>query len=117
MFAARHAAIFGGYLAGVLHEQGDRAGARGGYARAIAELDELGDVRFGWLFRACLGAVEATLSDAEGAAAAFDAAAERLDRVADPALLLALRVRRRWSSRRRRRKFDVLLFAGARTNQ
>lgn len=91
---ARHAAIFAGYLAGIAHEEGALAAAHDGYARAVAELSALGNVRFEGLFRAALGAVAAEQGRGDEARAAFDDAADRLDRAADPALRLALAVHR-----------------------
>ncbi|APR79065.1 transcriptional regulator, LuxR family, putative [Minicystis rosea] len=85
-----HAAIFAGYRAGVAHEQGDLPRAKDGYVHAAEQLATLGVARFEGLFRACLGAVLTDVGQPEEASGAFDAASAILERVADPALLLAL---------------------------
>ncbi len=94
VFDRRHAAIFSGYLAGVLHERGDLTSACEAYARAAAELEALGGARFEDLFRACLGAALAEQGALAEAHRSFALAADLLDRVADPALLLALAIHR-----------------------
>jgi predicted ATPase len=94
VFDERHAAIFAGYLAGVRHEQGEHEAAREGYSGAAASLAELGGARYEGLFRACLGSAAAALGRVDEARAAFEMAAILLEKVADPALLLALAIHR-----------------------